>query len=57
MSQQRNFRTYRDFRADLLHIGGDTLSDAIEEIADEMYPRQAEGELFSMWDTDDDDGE
>jgi len=54
MPRALEFDTYRQFRHDLVR-GGSAISEAIEELAEDLYHAQIDTEFDSMWDRADSD--
>lgn len=55
MSRALEFDTYRAFRREMTHGANANFSDAIEELAADIYHAQVDAEFDSMWDSTDDD--
>lgn len=51
----QGFRSYQQFRNEVLKRSGSGLQSPIEDMADEMFQMEVSEEFDSMWDKHDDD--
>jgi hypothetical protein len=55
MAKSSSFTTYQQFHNEMLRTKAGPLVSAVEDMADEMFQLDFEGEFESMWDSADGD--
>jgi hypothetical protein len=53
----RSYTSYAEFKNELIHHGSAPFSTEVEELADEMYNMEFDGEFDSLWDRPEADGD